>query len=94
MTTATPNPAPRTIAALDAPLPDVEAEAVLRDAMAHTHSPSDALAYALDLRLMAHPESCSAESSDPEWDAWLAARIAEHKAAWNAAHTTTAGGTA
>lgn len=93
MTTATPNPVPRTIDALDVPLLDVEAEAVLREAMTRTHSPSDALAYALDLRLMAHPENCSTESSDPEWDAWLAARIADHKAAWNAAHTT-AGGTA
>lgn len=90
MTTA---PRPHRIDAVDVRLADVEAEAVLRSAMAHTHSPSDALAYALDLRLMAHPESCTTESSDPEWDAWLAARIAEHKAAWNAAHNT-AGGTA
>lgn len=56
MTTATPNPTGRTIADLDVPLAAVEAEAVLREAMAHTHSPSDAIAYALDLRLMAHPE--------------------------------------
>ncbi|MFC5802743.1 hypothetical protein [Streptomyces formicae] len=39
----------------------------------------------------AHPEACSSSSGDPQWDAWLATRITETRAAWAAHH---AGGTA
>lgn len=46
-------------------------------AMYATHSPSDRIAYALDLRLIAHPEHLTSQSGDPEWDRWLATRIAE-----------------
>lgn len=46
-------------------------------AMYATHSPSDRIAYALDLRLIAHPEHLTSQSGDPEWDRWLANRIAE-----------------
>lgn len=35
-----------------------------------------------------HGDNCSTESGDPQWDAWLATRIAENAAAWNAHHTT------
>jgi len=61
----TPTPQKRTIADLDVPAEQLVAEAkriaaerkahdgqVLRDAMARTHSESDRLAYALDLRLI------------------------------------------
>ena len=50
---------------------------VVREAMARTHSPSDRIAYALDARLVTHPEVHLADDADygTEWAAWLAARI-------------------
>lgn len=72
---ATPTPQKRTIADLDVPNEQVVAEAkriaaerkahdcqVLRDAMARTHSESDRLAYALDLRLI------GATDDTTEWE--------------------------
>ena len=77
------------MARLDVPAEQVAAEAIARDAMARTHSPSDRIAYALDARLVTHPELIPSESGDPVWDAWLTARAAEMAAAWTAAHTKT-----
>ena len=50
---------------------------VVRKAAARTHSPSDRIAYALDARMVAHPEVHLATDADygTEWAAWLAARI-------------------
>ncbi|MFI6103218.1 hypothetical protein [Streptomyces sp. NPDC051310] len=79
---------------LDVPAERVAAEALLRDARAHSHSPSDRIAYALDVYLVTHPDApVSTESGDPEWDAWLAHRIDECKATRSAARNETAGGT-
>ncbi|MEU8829427.1 hypothetical protein [Streptomyces sp900116325] len=62
---------PRTIAALDVPLSDVEQQlacAPLLAALATTHSPSDALAYRLDLFLVTHPDApVSTEADYPGW---------------------------
>jgi hypothetical protein len=62
---------PRTIAALDVPLADVEQQlacAPLLAALAATHSPSDALAYRLDLFLVTHPNApVSTDADYPNW---------------------------
>lgn len=77
-------PAPQ-IAALDVPLPVVaeqtESCAVLRDALAATHSRSDELAYRLDLYLVTHPDApISTDDDYPAFSAWLADRIAQNGA--------------
>ena len=77
------------MARMDVPAEQVAAEAIALHAMARTHSPSDRIAYALDARLVTHPELIPSESGDPMWDAWLATRQAECDAAWDAAHTNT-----
>ncbi|MFD9070590.1 hypothetical protein [Streptomyces lasiicapitis] len=46
---------------------------VLRDARAATHSPSDRIAYALDERLLAHPEAVATEADYPGWAERIAA---------------------
>ncbi|MCW7941608.1 hypothetical protein AAW14_06050 [Streptomyces hygroscopicus] len=46
----------------------------LADAAAHTHSPSDRLAYALDAWLVAHPDAPVSTLADyPAWAAAMAA---------------------
>jgi len=40
---------------------------VLSEAFARTHSPSDALAYAMDQVLLDHPEFCSTDATYPNW---------------------------
>ena len=40
---------------------------VLRDALLHTSSPSDAAAYALDLTLVSHPEACATDADYGWW---------------------------
>jgi hypothetical protein len=72
-----PNPIER----LDVPAAVVEQQVaadVLRRARAATHSPSDALAYSLDLFLLAHPEACSTDADYPEWAAGLALQTAKN----------------
>ncbi|MER5461604.1 hypothetical protein ABT010_13140 [Streptomyces sp. NPDC002668] len=69
------------LARVDVPLPVVAEQAgacaVLRDAMAHTRSPSDQLAYALDAYLVTHPDvPVSTDDDYPAWAADLAARTA------------------
>lgn len=62
--------APRGIEALDVPLATVQAQAlspVLRAELAATNSPSDRIAYAWDLELLAHPEWCSTDADYPNW---------------------------
>ena len=56
-------------AATTAPLAaDVNAATgVLQAAMAATHSPSDRIAYALDVALLEHPEWCSTDADYPGW---------------------------
>jgi len=46
---------------------DASQVATLLDAIEHTNSPSDALAYRLDLALLAHPERCSTAATYPNW---------------------------
>jgi hypothetical protein len=70
--------APLPIAALDVPLPVVEAEACFLQAAARTHSPSDRIACHLDIRLEQHPELLATEKDYPGW--------AEHIAALQAAN--------
>ena len=69
----------RPISALDVPAERVAAQAsacrLLADAAAHTASPSDRLAYALDQRLITHPEIHLADDGDyPAWAIALAAQ--------------------
>jgi hypothetical protein len=57
---------------LDVPLPVVDAQiaavATLHAAAAHTHSPSDRLAYALDEWLVTHPDAPVSSPADyPNW---------------------------
>lgn len=71
---ATPTP-PRDIRDLDVPLEKLQADiaeqsncAVLREAMTHTHSPSDRIAYSLDLYLVTHPDAPVRTDADyPGW---------------------------
>lgn len=84
-------------ARMDVPLELVAAEAVLCESQARHAALGNEQEVVADggaIRLIRHPECCRTESGDPQWDAWLAARIAENAAAWNAAHTQPAGGTA
>lgn len=62
----------RPISDLDVPLPVVEAQtaavATLVDASAHSHSPSDRLAWALDQWLVTHPDApLSSDNTYPGW---------------------------
>jgi hypothetical protein len=41
--------------------------AVLQEAAGRTHSPSDQLAYRMDLLLIEHPEWCSTDADYPDW---------------------------
>ncbi|MFE7580737.1 hypothetical protein ACFU5Y_04115 [Streptomyces gardneri] len=53
---------------LDMPAEQVAAEAVLLNALAATHSPSDALAYRIDLWLVTHPDApVSTDADYPNW---------------------------
>ncbi|MFG3136045.1 hypothetical protein ACGFZA_07460 [Streptomyces sp. NPDC048211] len=73
---------PRTIAALDVPAAVVEqqlARDVCLKAMDKTFSPSDRIAYANDLYLLAHPEACSTDADYPEWAAGLALQTAKNR---------------
>ncbi|MET8404496.1 hypothetical protein [Streptomyces sp900116325] len=76
---------PRTIAALDVPLADVEQQlacAPLIAALATTHSPSDALAYHLDLFLVTHPKApVSTDPNYPGFADWVAQQQAKNEAA-------------
>ncbi|MEV5944493.1 hypothetical protein [Streptomyces sp. NPDC051994] len=69
---------PRSKQDWDVPVADVEARCqVLRDAFKATHSPSDQIAYAGDLFLIAHPEACTTDASYPGWAKRLAELIAK-----------------
>lgn len=76
------------IAALDVPLPVVEAEVCFLRAAARTKSPSERIAYYLDIRLERHPELLATDADFPGWSEWIAARQDEmnraHKEASNA----------
>jgi hypothetical protein len=77
--------APRTIAALDVPLADVEQQlacAPLLAALATTHSPSDRIAYAQDLFLVTHPKAPVSRDPDyPGFAEWIAQQEAKNEAA-------------
>lgn len=47
--------------------PSPFAPVVLAEALSETHSPSDALAYALDVVLLAHPERCLTDADYAWW---------------------------
>ncbi|MFE9777798.1 hypothetical protein ACFYPA_06525 [Streptomyces sp. NPDC005775] len=73
---------PRSIAALDVPLADVEQELaaeVLIRARAASPSPSDRIAYANDLYLLAHPEVCAVDADYPGFAAWIADQVAKNR---------------
>lgn len=77
------------IAALDVPLPVVEAEICFLQAAERTHSPSDRIAFALDAWLVTHPKAPVSRDADYDgWSEWIAARQDEmnraHKEASNA----------
>lgn len=59
---------------LDVPAEQVAAEAILRSALAVTHSPSDALAYRLDLWLVTHPDA--PVSTEADYPGWIPGRAA------------------
>ncbi|MFH8926333.1 hypothetical protein ACH4D4_04690 [Streptomyces pristinaespiralis] len=74
---------------LDVPLPVVTPEAVLCESQARHAACGNEQEVVADgdaIFLLRHPELCTTESGDPEWDAWLAQRIADNTAAWNAHH--------
>lgn len=53
---------------------------VAREAAARTHSESDRIAYALDVRLLTHPNAPVATDADyPAWRAQLDAQIAKNR---------------
>ncbi len=81
------------ISALDVPAAAVEAEALrmwqerdrrvaalhFEQAAAHTHSPSDRIAFRLDAWLVKHPDEVQAATADyPDWPAQFAAIQAAH----------------
>ncbi|WP_326739093.1 hypothetical protein [Streptomyces sp. NBC_01022] len=69
---------------LDVPADDVirrAACATTRKALAKTHSPSDRIAYANDLYLLAHPEACSTDADYPDWAAVLALQTTKNRTA-------------
>ena len=70
---------PRPIAALDVPLPEVEADAFFRQAAEHTDSPSDRLAFYLDAQLVHHPELLATDKDYPGFAEWIAAREADNR---------------
>lgn len=73
---------PRDIAALDVPADTVAAEAAcitLRQAAAHSHSPSDRIAYALDERLLDHMDEEPTADDYPGWAEHIAALAASNK---------------
>lgn len=76
---------------LDVPLPVVESQArTLAGCLAeqaHLLDPADHTFAALACQ----SDCCSIESGDPVWDAWLAQRITETRAAWTAAHSNAGG---
>jgi len=57
---------------LDVPLPIL----TLQLAAAHTASPSDRIAYALDEWLITHPKACSTDADYPGWTERIAALAA------------------
>lgn len=89
----------RPIAALDVPLPVVEAEAArlwaerdrrvaalhFRQAAEHTNSPSDRLAFYLDARLIRDQAPVSTDADYPGWAELIAARQADNNRAKEAA---------
>lgn len=69
---------------LDVPLVDVEQQLAcgpLLAALATTHSPSDALAYRLDLFLVAHPKACATNDDYPGFADWVARQQKKNDAA-------------
>jgi hypothetical protein len=46
----------------------------LADAAAHTHSPSDRIAYAHDAWLLSHPDACACTDDYPGFAEYVAAR--------------------
>ena len=73
---------PRPIRDLDVPLATVQQIVArqrncqtLADAAAHTHSPSDRIAYAHDAWLLSHPDgACATDADYPAWATALAAQ--------------------
>jgi hypothetical protein len=78
----TTSPAPRPIAALDVPLPELEAYLAAFSfwtAARRTKDPSEQVAFALDAWLVTHPQA--PVSTDADYDGW-----AEHIAALQTAN--------
>jgi hypothetical protein len=81
----------RPIPDLDVPLPLLRKEVVdlvarqrncqtLADAAAHTHSPSDRIAYQLDAWLVSHPDgACATDDDYPGFAEYVAAREAANR---------------
>lgn len=73
MSTSSQNPGalapmePRRIEALDAPLAPLEAHGVLSAAASRTHSPSDRLAYLMELGLTDRPDCYATEADAYPW---------------------------
>lgn len=58
---------PRTIADVDVPAEQVAAIAVLLETAARTHSRSDRLAYALDIRMAINDDTVATDADYPDW---------------------------
>jgi hypothetical protein len=77
----------RSISDLDVPLSTVQQLVArqrncqtLADAAAHTHSPSDRIAYAHDAWLLSHPDgACSSDDDYPGFAEYVAAREAANR---------------
>lgn len=90
----------RPISDLDVPLPLLRKGVVdlvarqrncqtLAEAAAHTHSPSDLIAYQIDAWLIGHTDSeCSTDATYPGWAEHIAAREADNRKARNALKET------
>jgi hypothetical protein len=76
---------PRTPQDWDVPAEQITAQVasdVYRKAMATTHSPSDRIAYALDVFLVAHPKAPVSKDPDyPGFAEWVAQEEAKNEAA-------------
>lgn len=64
----------RDLERLDVPAEQLTAEATLLAALAATNSPSDQLAYRLDLWLVSHPDA--PVSRDTDYPGWIPGRTA------------------
>lgn len=71
----------RPIAALDVPLPEVEADACFLAAAARATDPKDQLVYRLDAKLLHPTVPLSVDDDYPGFAEWIAAREADNRRA-------------